>query len=227
MPTIKSNERILIAGQTGTGKTYLSRYLTKMFPRLIVFDTKDELDDWDTVPFDDEAHEGLLKGESVRARVVPAINIGDEAEWEAVAEFALVCGNLTIFIDEGFAIFPGAQSYSPRSRAIWTRGRSLGIGAIMCTQRPSGIPLFTESETEHQFCFYLQKADDRKRMAEYMGEEVLGTIQDEHGFWYHTTRQASVYYPQLETNGKQTRAVTPEVAASRRATAYEPRPSAR
>jgi DNA helicase HerA-like ATPase len=207
---IKSNERVVVAGQTGSGKTYLSKYLTNDLRRAIFLDSKDELGDWNVVPFDDDAKEELLKGEDVRARVLPPVGQKEDKYWEEAFEFALTVGNITLFIDEAFAVFPNAVSWSPMQRAVWTRGRSLGVGAVVCTQRPSGIPLFIISEAQHQFCFYLQLEDDRKRMAQYMGPRVLETPPDEHGFYYHHTREETVYYSQLEVVGR--RAVVPEPA---------------
>jgi hypothetical protein len=44
---------------------------------------------------------------------------------------------------------------------------------ITCTQRPRGIDQRILSESETLAAFRLRKADDRKTMMEYMGEEVL------------------------------------------------------
>jgi len=55
---------------------------------------------------------------------------------------------------------------------------------ITCTQRPTGIDLRLLSEAEHYVCFRLRKENDRKRMAEVMGDKVVTHPARGHAFWY-------------------------------------------
>lgn len=185
MTQILSNERVIIAGKTRSGKTTLAKELTKSIRRLLILDSKGTLGGWNGEEWSEENRERLVKGENVRVRIVPEINQDPGTLWEEAFSFAFTIGNCTIYLDEAFAIFENANTATPTAKAIWTRGAEFGIGAWASTQRPSGIPLFLISEAEHYFCFRLTLAKDRERMSEFMGEEVVQPIRDKHGFWYY------------------------------------------
>jgi hypothetical protein len=50
------------------------------------------------------------------------------------------------------------------------------------------------SEAEHYFCFRLTLEEDRKRLAAFIGPEVLNTIRDKHGFYYMSAEGDSPLY---------------------------------
>jgi energy-coupling factor transporter ATP-binding protein EcfA2 len=178
---IKTNERILIVGKTGSGKTYLAKYLTRQANRLVVLDAKATLTDWNLDPWDSVSRGKLLSHEPIRIRVLPPYD-GDITEyWEAVLSDCYKAGNVVIYIDELYSICPPNQKPMNVLWSMYTRGRELGIGVWSSSQRPAWIPLFALSEAEHFFNFRLQLDEDRKRMAVFMGAEVL---TNEHGFYY-------------------------------------------
>ncbi len=83
--------------------------------------------------------------------------------------------------DEAFLVHHG--SYAPDwLRACVTCGRELGIGMITGTQRPRGIDLRIITEAEVFLAFELRHRDDRKRMAEFAGEEFMER-PPKHAFW--------------------------------------------
>ena len=196
---------MLLCGQTGSGKTYAARYLLKPLDRVVVVDPKgdDSIATWGLAPWDREARRLLRSGEPIRTRVL--IPIGKEADevFEEVFEFVLGVGNCTIYCDELYGIVsPGAKP-GPFLTALWTRGRSLGIGAWASTQRPSWIPLFTRSEAQHYFIFRLLLRADRFSMTEVAGEEVMERITDKHGLFYMSPEwDAPIYLPELPVNGR-------------------------
>lgn len=198
---IKTNERILIVGKTGSGKTYLSKYLTRTASRLVVLDAKATLTDWNLAPWDSTARSKLLSGEPIRTRVLPPLN-GDITEyWEAVLSDCYKAGNMSLYIDELYSICPPNQKPLNVLWSMYTRGRELGIGVWSSSQRPAWIPLFALSEAEHFFNFRLQLEEDRKRMAAFMGTEVLKVISDEHGFYYSRAAwDRPQYYTKLVVN---------------------------
>lgn len=203
--SLKTNERILATGKTGSGKTYLSRYITQKVKRLVVLDGKGTLSDWDLVPYGPDIKRTLFRNEPIRTRVLAPIGSDILAFWEEVLEVCFIAGNLTLYIDELYAVSPPNQRASNNLWSIYTRGRELGIGVWACTQRPAWIPLFALSEAEHFFCFRLQLNDDRARMAEFMGPSVLNPIKDIHGFWYaRAVDEEPRYIKQLEVTDKKT-----------------------
>lgn len=195
---IRSNERIDLCGKTGSGKTYAAKYLLSRFDRLVILDVKGELDGWNTVPWDREAKRLLRNGEPVRARVLVPVGRSPEETWEDVFATILESGNCHLYIDEMYGVTPPGKSPSDLLWAIFTRGRSMGIGTTTATQRPTWVPLISISEAEHFFCFRLTMSEDRKRMASFMGPEVVNVIRAEHGVYYtHVTWSNPIYRNRL------------------------------
>jgi hypothetical protein len=200
---LRSNERIFLCGKTGSGKTYGAKYMLRPFPRLIVLDVKDQLQDWGLVPYDKEARRLLKAGYGIQARVVVPVGKDPAETWDKVFLDVLEAGNCHIYIDEMYGVVPPGSKVSPLLWAIYTRGRSMGIGASSASQRPTWVPLFALSESEHFFVFRLSLADDRKRMSAFMGPEVLATIKDPHGVYYsYAAWDAPLYMPRLPLGGK-------------------------
>lgn len=198
MPRIHlaSNERVLIAGKTGSGKTYLARYITRPIKRLVVLDGKATLNNWGLEPWDAGTVRALLRGEPIRARVVPPIGIDQSEYWNEAIMQAYHAGNCLIYIDELYAVAPPNQKPPDALWAAYTRGRELGLGVWAATQRPVWIPLFAMSEADHFFMFRLQLSEDRQRMAAFMGNEVTRTITDKHGFFYASSEADEPSYTQ-------------------------------
>lgn len=196
MPRIKlaSNERALIAGKTGSGKTYLARYITRPIKRLVVLDGKGTLGDWGLEPWGMPAIRALIRGEPMRARAIPPIGTDFLEYWDEVIYTAYKAGNVLIYIDEMYSVAPPNQKPSDALWALYTRGRELGVGVWASTQRPVWIPLFALSEAEHFFVFRLQLFEDRQRMAAFMGNEVTSTITDIHGFYYAASVAEKPFY---------------------------------
>lgn len=206
--TVASNDRAAVIGMTESGKTFLSRYLLHTASRLVVLDPKGTLrGQWALREWSPETRKLLLAGEPVRVRVAAPLLRGassaseatalESAYWDAVLWDVYDARNVILYIDEVYGVVPGGRPPAGL-KAIYTRGRELGIGAISASQRPAWIPLELLSESKWYFLFRLQLEDDRKRMAGLMGADVLDPITDEHGFWsYKTGWDRPVYTSQL------------------------------
>ncbi len=92
-----------------------------------------------------------------------------------------------VYIDELTAVTRSALSYPQWLRAIYVQGRSMGIGILAATQRPTLIPLFCLSEAQKFWSFYLLLHADRKRMAEWMGPRAEEEPREMYGFYYKDT----------------------------------------
>jgi hypothetical protein len=192
---------VFVCGKTGSGKTYLMERLTRPLPRLVVLDGKGTLGTWGLLPWDRESKAMLKNEESARVRVTWDIGDNDVWQfWEDILEEIYAIRNLTVYIDELYAMSDVPGKVQPALRAIYTRGRELGIGAWAATQRPVSVPLVCMSESEHFFCFRLTMDDDRARMAEFMTQQVREPIKDLHGFYYMQAAQDfPTYIPELQS----------------------------
>lgn len=185
---IKATERVLIVGKTGCGKTTLAKALLRNWPHVVVIDPKGEF----RLPNDravDNPHDLTHLPTRNPAPIIyqPKPQFWDMQVYDAVYRWIYDRMNCTVYTDELFAVM-GETGRSPFwLKAILTRGRSRHIRCVNSTQRPFSIPIGTLSESEHFFCFNLQMRDDKKRMAELMGEEVLNPLHDEHSFYYYNS----------------------------------------
>jgi energy-coupling factor transporter ATP-binding protein EcfA2 len=195
---IESGQRVVAVGKTGSGKSYLMRYLVKQLHRVMVLDPKSMIDpeqwnlDWASV----RGVRDLGRGKNARL-LVRGINLEDWAYW---LQAAWDVGNVVVYIDELYALVDFGQGKPPRILSrLYTQGREKEVGVWGATQRPAWVPMFTLSESDWFFAFRTQLSEDRKRLAELMGEEVLEPVPDKHGFWeYNTEWDTPLYVPRLE-----------------------------
>lgn len=196
---IPTNGRVFIAGQTGSGKSYLAKRLLENVPRLLVIDSKHNLaKDMRLERATKKRLAAFIRGEDMRLQVKTPKHVDDRTVMrfcENIFRMAEVAADCTVYIDEAMHItIPSVDP--PMLKGLYTRGREIiyddkgrikagGIGVVACSQRPSRIPLFMITESEYKFCFRIMNPDDRLRMAGYMGQAVKRLITDDHGFYYY------------------------------------------
>jgi hypothetical protein len=190
---VEANQRVVAVGKTGSGKSFLMRFLVDQLHRVMVLDPKATIDPkiWRLEWANESKLRSLKKGKSerilVRAETLEEYSYWLQAAWDI--------GNIVIYIDELYALVEFGQSKPPKILSrIYTQGREKEVGVWGATQRPSWVPMFTLSESDWFFAFRTQLQDDRRRLAELMGEEVLQPIADKHGFWVYNTEWDSPYY---------------------------------
>lgn len=213
---IPPNSRTIIAGKTGSGKTYLAEHILKNARRLVVFDIKNNLAErMNLEPGTRKNWSHLLRGKDIRIQVrYPSASQDLTDYYETMCGRILNVGNCILYIDELYDVIGKTGGEIPYNfRAIYSRGREpiykrikgkdrlIGgnIGVIACTQRPSRIPLLVMTEVEQFFIFRLQNPDDRITAAGYTGQIVREPIEDEHGFYYYQSdMEEPVYVQKLE-----------------------------
>ena len=193
MPTIKNllprrTERMLIVGTTGCGKTTLASHLLEAsnYGCILVIDPKCMYGG----PNGQEGYKLVRRPSDLRKcrrgdtriQFRPDEKHSTVWDYDEVYRWAYRRRDVMVYTDETFAVMH--RSYSPDGlRACITQGRELGVGMIFATQRPKGIDLRILTESEVFAMFELRHREDRKRMAEFMGEEVLVPLP-RYAFWF-------------------------------------------
>lgn len=196
---IARNERVFVAGKTGSGKSQIAgRYLAApLYPNVIVLDTKGD------------SVEGPQKMWPALARVqkIPVFTklkqLGDfragkciyrPSRQEKTAfyfakffDWILARGNTVVWVDEVYSVVhKGGEGVDAYEECL-TQGRSRGVGVWTCTQRPMHLPNFAISEAEHYFIFRLKMPQDRQKVAGAMemDERDFANPTGQHGFRYY------------------------------------------
>ena len=181
----KPDQRMILVGATGTGKTTLARELLRPFKAVIVIDSKCTYGGATGEPGYTLAH-NPKELKRLRASVDfiqyrPDENHQNVVDYDEVYKWCYRRQGIMVYSDEAFLVHHG--SYAPDwLRACVTCGRELGIGMITATQRPRGIDLRLMTEAEIFVAFDLRHKDDRKRMAEMGGDEFMER-PPKHAFW--------------------------------------------
>lgn len=191
---IKVDEHVFIAGQTGSGKSFLKQAYLSGYKNVISLDLKGKLSYepfLNDVPVIDTLEELMKVGEG-KFIYRPVFEEIETTEYvEKFFEWVYNRENTIVDIDEIVALTEmGSQNgtYIPRyAKAILTRGRERNTTIWGATQRPKNIPLVYMSEATHFFTFSLKLEADRKRVQEFVPyNEILEEItKQSHKFWYY------------------------------------------
>lgn len=166
------DERAVLVGRTGSGKTTLAEHLLRHYAFAVVLDPKRRIT-W----------EGFDRQESLQAvshskfsHVIYAPTWEEQWDYkpEAVEEFfrwIFHRENTMLYVDEVMRVSRGDVIPSYYLACV-TQGREIGVGVISSTQRPKKIPQVILSEAEHYYVFPLQLSQDRDRVLEVTGETV-------------------------------------------------------
>ena len=195
------DQRIFIAGRTGSGKTYAAKALTAGWRNLIAYDASGRLDLHDAKVIADIKE--LKKMEAGRYVYTPPdreLFDPDRNEENLAAFFKFIYRreNTLLFIDEiDDVIIPGKsedRSTDRHLRAILKRGRKKDIGVVALTQRPANIPKIFYSEADQYFVFRLQDEADRRRVCGWIGKVDFNDLGRYECFYYdlHTSVSPTV-----------------------------------
>lgn len=185
---IASNDRIFVAGKTGSGKTEAVRQLVvDPLDRVLFLDIKgrehrnlpypvvEDLDAVHTALFAEDADRRLDK--FVLSPERPTIELFDD-----VCRLVYERGNFHLVADELKSVYHGS-GLTEHHNLIMTNGRDKGVGMTSTTQRPKRIPIESISEAEHIFGFRLKTKTDRDRMTEVVGE-AADQLRSIDPWWY-------------------------------------------
>lgn len=174
---IGRNDRAVLIGATGSGKTVLAQYLVEDNEKRnsVVYNNKPSdriLETWTKTQRNIENFQELETAEEERLIYTPPLketlsqDLQDEFfGWIYERRYT------RLYIDEATSLRGGVNP-SYYLQACLCRGRERGISTIVATQRPARVPLIITSEAEHFYIFRLNKLGDRQRVYDDTGISV-------------------------------------------------------
>lgn len=158
---VNRGERATVTGQTGSGKSVLSRELclasASLYKAVYVLDPKNECKYLSS--------ELSKRGVKVVHWVPPIDKVTDWARFNDFYRSAFSLGNSLVYIDECTMSIENAEN-PPYARALYQQGRARGVSVINCTQRPHRVPLYCYSEADYLYTFRLNLKADILRIGE-------------------------------------------------------------
>lgn len=176
----KPGEHVALVGRTGSGKTTLARTIIPLRTYAVVAATKIEDDSLykplERVGF--KLQDRFDPEETRDPHVIfrPPLRSLDEVDkrvqqraFYELLQGVFETGRWEIYLDEVRYLTEELRLETPLN-TLWLQGRSLGVTIVAATQRPVSVPLNMFEQATHLFAFRLGRLDDRKRIAEYAGD---------------------------------------------------------
>jgi DNA helicase HerA-like ATPase len=179
----RPDQRVLILGSTGSGKTTMGASLLSGAP-------------FNDMPYVmiDYKRDGLLaeidRKEEIGLNEVPKAPglyhvkpnpVSDDEAVEAWLYKVWERRNIGLYVDEALRL-PTKKTGAFES--ILTQGRSLRIPVISLSQRPVDLTRYAFSEANHVIIFRLTDNRDRKKVTEYVPVNTEYKLRKYHSLWY-------------------------------------------
>ena len=216
---------MVIAGRRGTGKSVLATSLARRWDRVLVYDPN--MDPEALLPgaalcYGVDAALRALPGKVVW-RPTAAENDDIPRLFDRLVRKVLSSGGAhAVVVHEITDLGTNDRGLEPFTSSLLRTGRNRRTPVIGVTQRPVNIPRLFVSEAAHAAMFRLEDRDDRRRMAEILGPEVVPeALPADHSFWYRgpdlrLVRVAPLPYHRQEPSLIETRERSQDATASDR-----------
>lgn len=194
---IPMDEHVLIVGQTGCGKTYLTEIYLANVPSMVIkldvklealYNLKQNKTLWHGLNNEDvqiiQSLEELPHVEKDRIIYCPNANEMEFDYYNSLCEWVYTKGDCILWIDELMSICPSANQCLPWLKILYTRGRFINAVVWSCTQRPMEIPNICIANSQHFFVFNTKMPQDRKKLVESTGCMEFYKIPPKYYFTY-------------------------------------------
>jgi DNA helicase HerA-like ATPase len=180
----RPDERVLILGSTGSGKTTFGAWLLSIapfdkMPYVIIDYKRDDLlnsiDNLREITLDE------LPKEPGLYHIKPNPVADDDKVEEWLGKVWRQTG-IGLYADEALRLPTGRTG---AFEGILTQGRALHIPVISLSQRPVDLTRYAFSEANHVVTFNLTDRRDRKKVAEYLPVDGDFELPDYHSLWYN------------------------------------------
>ena len=181
---IPTDQRVLVVGRAGCGKSTLTRALFYGLSRLVVIDDKwEELLPRSITVYSPDEFRRTWPQRSARVvfRPDPAAKRGADVG-EVIAR-VLEYRRTRLVLHEAVNYATPTWIQPDLRRAIKI-GRSLEVGVTLCSQRPIGLHNDAIAEAEHVFVFDLAMPGDREKLAELGVPDLLERVGRPYWFRY-------------------------------------------
>jgi len=213
---LEPGERLLVVGQTGSGKSVFAGRLLEHVRAspILVLDTKgertfDSIEQRVTLAQLKRMERGDL--DDYVCLTPDEEEIGDPMALDAYVRWVYrrLCP-CCLYIDELYMLHAGTHA-GPGIVGAYTRGRSRGLTLIGGSQRPSWVSRFALTESSAYAVFWLADQSDRKRLGEVIpGFSKLEPAPRYHFYWYRQGEDHPTLIPPLEYTGPPNYAVERE-----------------
>lgn len=178
-PGIQAGQRFAVCGRSGSGKTYLEKWLMfRSSLKWVVIDSKHDpgFDEMTTV-------DGLLtparivkKWDGSKVIVIRPTSRENDAKIldGYIEELHESYDNFGVCVDEVYQVALGSKA-GPGLTGLVTRGRARKQAAILGSQRPAWVPRFVFSESNAVVVMALTLKQDRERIYEMTEQKIVLT----------------------------------------------------
>lgn len=176
---LRKGEKGFVAGQNGTGKSYLCRQLLPTTGPLCLIDPKGQFE-YPIECFDNVST--ILRKKPVRFMYRP--KRAQIRDYKAYNDLLLYCYNEApyfLYIDELILLLDRRRD-PPDLQTCYQLGRQKGVTILAVTQIPVEIPRYVTAEAQKFYAFTLSRKVDRDRITGMIGEYPLPRSRYEFAF---------------------------------------------
>lgn len=207
---MRENDRGVLIGKTGGGKTTLAKFLVEdeKKPYSVSWNPKgsDRVLEWNQKHvttlrelYDEESKDG-----NERLVYTPtALNAKNEKDQYEFFYWIYERRHTRLYIDEATEIVYTSFKPPDYLTACLNRGRERGVSTLTATQRPAGVPMNILSESEHYYVFKLLLHQDKQRVEQITGItiEQQTELEDYEFYYFNVSRGLLPRKLRLNLNG--------------------------